>query len=71
MCGDLVADEPNHACGREHPEVRQVLRMDEALDGFVMGNASGDEDREHDEESGDLLGADAAQIEGDGQRHRC
>src|SRR5918994_860411 len=55
------------SCG-EHPEVCQLLRIDEAHDRFVEGDAGGDEDGEHDCEAGELLAADGAQEEGDPER---
>ena len=66
--GELVAEEADQAGGGEHPEVRQVLRVDEAEDRFVERDAGGDEDGEHDGEAGELLGAEGAQVEGDPER---
>ena len=43
--GDLVADEADHAGGREHPQVGERLGVQEALDRFVEGDAGGEEDR--------------------------
>jgi hypothetical protein len=40
--------------------VCQILRVDEALDRLVERDARGHEDREHDSEAGELLGAEAA-----------
>ena len=47
----------------------QILRVDEALDRLVERDARGHEDREHDGEAGELLGAEAAQVEGDPERN--
>jgi hypothetical protein len=47
-----------------------MLRVDEAHDRRVQRDARGDEDREHDEESGELLPSRAAQVEGDPERNR-
>ncbi len=49
--GDLVADEADYAGGPEHPQVREVLQVDEAQDGLVERDAGGDENREHDGEA--------------------
>ena len=68
--GDLVPDEADHPGGGEHPEVGQVLRVDEALDRLVERDAGRDEDREHDGEPGELLGAEVAQEERDPERDR-
>ncbi len=67
---DLVCDEPDDACGCEHPEVTQGLRVDESLDGFVQGNERADQDRCDDSESGPALAARGAEIEGDAKRNR-
>ena len=58
--GDLVADEADHTGRREHPEMRQVLRVDEAQDRLVEGDAGRDEDREDNEQSGELLAAEVS-----------
>lgn len=48
----------------------QILRMEEALDGLVEGCAGRDEDRQDDDEAGDLLGAEALEEEGDAEGNR-
>ena len=55
--GDLVADEADHTGGGEQPQVGEVLRVDEPLDRLVQRDAGRDEDREHDDEPGELLAA--------------
>ena len=57
---ELVAEEANQAGCGQHPEVCQLLRVDEAHDRLVEGDAGGDEDGEHDCEAGELLAADGA-----------
>lgn len=68
--GKLVAGEADGARSSKHPEVGQVLRVDETLHRLVERDAGGDENRKHDRETGEPLAADAAQQEGDAQRHR-
>ena len=46
--GQLVTDEADDAGRRQHPEMRQVLRMDQTLDRLVQRDTSRDEDCEHD-----------------------
>src|SRR5215211_2925001 len=68
--GYLVADEADHpGCG-QRPQVRELLRMDEALNRLVERDTGTDEDREDDEEPGKLLGTEAPQVEGDPERDR-
>lgn len=50
--------------------MRQILRLDEALNRLVQRHAGRDEDRQDDRETGDLLRAEAAQKERDPERHR-
>ena len=38
--GDLVADKADHSGGGQHPQVREVLRVDEALDRLVERHAA-------------------------------
>ena len=38
----------------------ELLRVDQSLDRFVEGDAGGDEDREHDGESGELFATEGA-----------
>ena len=68
--GELVPCEPDHPGSGESPEMRQILRLDEPLDGLVEGDAGRSEDREDDGETGDLLRTEAAQEERDSERHR-
>jgi hypothetical protein len=68
--GDLVADKADRPSGGEHRQVGELLWVDEALDRLVERNAGRDEDREDDEESCHLLGSEAAQGKGNGQRYR-
>ena len=67
---ELVADKADDAGRGEHPQVGQVLRVDEALDRHVERDAGGDEDRENDREPGESLAAHAAQKERDPERDR-
>jgi hypothetical protein len=46
----------------------EILRVDEALNRFVERNGGGDEDREHDEEAGELLATEGAEKECDPKR---
>ena len=66
---NLVPEESDCARRRKHPKVSEVLRVEEALDGFVQGNAGGDEDREDDREARELLAPEAAEEERDSERH--
>ncbi len=50
--------------------MRQVLGVNEALDRLVERDARGYEDRRDDRETGELLGAEAAQRERDAERNR-
>src|SRR5918999_5975506 len=52
--GELVAEEADQAGGGEHPEMGQLLRIEEAHDRLVERDAGGDEDGEHDGEAGEL-----------------
>jgi len=47
----------------------EVLGVEEPLDGFVQGDAGGDEDRQHDRETGELLAPEAAEEERDSERY--
>jgi hypothetical protein len=58
--GALVADETHQTGGGQRPEVRELLRVDEALDRLVERDAGACEDRRDDEEPGQLLSAEAA-----------
>jgi hypothetical protein len=49
--------------------VRQLLRLDQPLDRLVQGDARRDEDREHHRQARELLAAEAAQEEGNSERH--
>ena len=51
-------------------EVLGLVRVQQAVDRLVAGDAGADEDREHDGEAGPALGARAAQGEGDRERDR-
>ena len=65
-----MPDEADNPGRGEHPQVGQVLRVDEALDRHVERDAGGDEDRENDGEPGESLSANAAQKERDPERDR-
>jgi hypothetical protein len=58
---ELVAGETNNSGRCEHPQVREVFRLHEALDRHVERDAGGDEDREDDREPSESLLAHAAQ----------
>lgn len=47
LCGDVVADEADHARCREEPQMRQVSWVDEALDRLKESDKSADEDGEY------------------------
>lgn len=64
----LVADEADHSGSRQHAEMRQVLRMDEALHRLVEGDAGRHEDCRHDRKPGEPLATHAPQEEGDSER---
>ena len=66
---DLIAEEADYAGGSQHPQMRELLRMDEPLDRRVQRHAGRDEDRQHDGQAGELLAAEAAQEERDAERH--
>ena len=68
--GQLIADETDDPGSCEHPQMRQLLRVNQTLDRLVQRDTRGDEDREHDREPGELLAAEAAQEEGDPERYR-
>ena len=68
--GDPVAGEAERACERERREMVDGLRVDEAGDRLVAGDAGADEDRGDDGEPGEALAARAAQGEGDAERDR-
>lgn len=59
--GDLVADKPDDASGRQRPEVVDLLRVDQALDRLPQRHAGADEDGGDDEVAGALLGLEGAQ----------
>ena len=65
----LVARDSRRAGGCYPAEVRELLRVDQALDRCVERDASAHEDREDDEVAGDLLGPRAAHEERDAERH--
>ena len=65
--GDLVADEADQPGEREHPQVRELLWVDQALDCLVGRDTGGDEDREDDGEAGELLTAGGAEEERDAE----
>ena len=67
---ELVADEADQAGRGQHPQMGEVLRVQEPLDRLVQGDAGGDEDRRDDGEPGELLAARAAQEERDAERDR-
>ena len=56
--GDLVADKADHPRCREHPQVSEVLWVDEPEDRFIEGHAGRHEDDEDNEQSGELLNAE-------------
>jgi hypothetical protein len=66
---EFVAHEPDHPGRGKHPQVRQVLGMNESLDRFVERDTRGHEDREHYRETCKPLNAETAQIEGDAERY--
>jgi hypothetical protein len=61
LCGDFVAEEPDHSGGREQPEVRQGARMNEAFDGLAERDERADEDRKHDSETGEAFAAETTE----------
>lgn len=65
--GDLVPDEPNRAGGCKYPQMREVLGVQEALDGLIQGDTGGDEDHQDDCETGQLLAPETAKEEGDAE----
>ena len=67
---ELVARIADDAGGCHPAEVRELLRVDQALDRCVERDASAHEDGEDDEVAGDLLGPRAAHEERDAERHR-
>ena len=63
----LVSGESDHAGRGKHPQVGPILRVEEALDGFVQRHAGRDEDREYDRKTGELLASEAAEEERDAE----
>jgi hypothetical protein len=59
----FVSGEPDDAGRGKHPQVGQVLRVEEALDGLVQRHARRDENREYDRKTGELLAPEAAKEE--------
>jgi hypothetical protein len=68
--GHLVAEKADHTCGGERPQVRELLRVDEAHDRLVERDYRRDQDREHDRKPDDLLAPHTAQDERDPERDR-
>ena len=61
---------PTAPAMRERREVLGLVRVQQAVDRLVAGDAGADEDGEYDGEAGPALGARAAQGEGDRERDR-
>ena len=68
--GHAVAREAERARGGERHRCLGVLRVDQPVDRLDAGDAGADEDRRHDGQAGEALGALGAQQEGDAQRDR-
>src|SRR4051794_17447097 len=66
--GDLIADEAHHTGCGESPQMRKVLRVDQALDRFIERDAGRDEDGQDDCEPGELLAPKRAEKERDSER---
>src|SRR5690348_14210655 len=54
-CDTLVADEANDRGGHDRPEVRDLLRVEKALNRLVAGDERAGENRHDDGDAGDIL----------------
>jgi hypothetical protein len=68
--GPPVAGEADGAGERQREEVLGLVRVQQAVDRLIAGDAGAGEDRQDDGEAGDALGLGASQREGDRQRDR-
>jgi hypothetical protein len=59
--GELIPGEADQAGRSKRPEVRELLGVEEALDGLVQRHAGRHEDRSDDRQTRDLLGPEASQ----------
>jgi uncharacterized protein involved in exopolysaccharide biosynthesis len=66
----LIPDEADHPGSGQHPQMREVLRVNQTLDRLVQRETGRNKDRKHDRQARELLAAEAAQEERDPQRHR-
>ena len=67
---DLIPEEADDPGSGQCPQVRQLLRVDEALDRLVERDTGADEDGGDDEQPRELLAAEAAHEEGNPERDR-